>query len=86
MSNTPREIAIQILAKPESERLSDLTKILEMVQAAITIRSACRDKHFFSFSGGEDSGTRFDRLLKEMFGMAWVDKPETATRRRRSGQ
>jgi len=46
----PREIAEQILAKSEPERLDHLTKILEMVQAAIMIRSACRDKYFVSLS------------------------------------
>lgn len=70
----PREIAIALLKKPKTERLDELTKILEMVQAAISIRSACRDKHFVSLSGAEDSGTKFDRLMKELFGLEWKDK------------
>lgn len=78
----PREIAEEILAKPEAERLDHVTKVLEMVQAAIVIRSACRDKHFISFSGREDSGTKFDRLLKELFGMSWQDPPKKEKRKR----
>lgn len=79
---SPREIAERILQMPKRERLAELTKVLEMVQAAITIRSACRDKHFFSMSGGEDSGTKFDRLLKELFGMAWKDVEPKRKRRK----
>lgn len=86
MALEPREIAEQILAKPETERLADVTTLLEMVQAAIVIRSACRDKFFFSLSGEEDSGTKFDRLLKEMFGMTWVDKPKAGAAVRRRGR
>ena len=78
----PREIAEQILAKPEQERLDELTKILEMVQAAINIRSACRDKMFVSMSGKEDCGTKFDRLLKELFGLTWQDPPKKEKRKR----
>jgi hypothetical protein len=82
----PREIALSILAEPEPQRTEDLTKVLEMVQAGIVIRSACRDKHFITFSGREDSGTKFDRLMKEMFGMEWKDepKPKKSHMRRRS--
>lgn len=72
----PREIAEQILAKPEAERLAEVTELLEMIQAAIVIRSACRDKFFISMSGREDSGTKFDRLLKKLFGMSWFDTPK----------
>lgn len=77
----PSEIAKSILELPEPKRTEDLTKILEMVQAAITIRSACRDKHFVSMTGKEDSGTRFDRLLKEMFGLSWKDDLPKSRRR-----
>lgn len=71
----PKDIALEILSKPAAERLVHLAKILEMVQSSIVIRSACRDKMFISMSGKEDVGTKFDRLLKELFGMEWVDKP-----------
>lgn len=80
----PREIAEQILDMSGPARLSKLTKILEMVQAAIVIRSACRDKYFLSMSGGEDSGTRFDRLLKELFGMVWKEPEPKKKARRKS--
>jgi hypothetical protein len=69
----PKELAQQILALPEPGRTETFTKVLEMVQAAITIRSFCRDKWFVTMSGGEDSGTKFDRLLKELFGLTWKD-------------
>lgn len=80
----PKEIAASILSMKEPKRAEHLTKILEMVQAAIVIRSACRDKMFVTLSGREDAGTKFDRLLKELFGMAWVDKPEKKRSRSRS--
>ena len=78
----PKEIAAEILSNPKAEQLEYLTKLLEMVQAAIVIRSACRDKMFVSMSGKEDAGTKFDRLLKELFGMTWKDAlPKTKRRR-----
>ena len=80
----PRQIAQELLRTPEPGRTEELIKILEMVQCAITIRSACRDKHFISMSGGEDSGTKFDRLLKELFGMAW-EEPEPKAKRKAKG-
>lgn len=78
----PKEIAIDLLAMPESDRLERMTKILEMVQCGIMIRSACRDKFFVSMSGREDSGTKFDRLLKELFGLSWEDRPKLPKKRR----
>lgn len=66
----PKDIAQKMLAEPEPEpaRVEHLTKVLEMVQAAIqaaiTIRSVSRDKRFISMSGGEDAGTKFDRRTK----------------------
>jgi hypothetical protein len=81
---SPREIAEAILCKPQAERLDAVTKVLEMVQAAISIRSVCRDKHFISMHGGEDCGTKFDRLLKELFGMGWVDPKPKVRRKRKS--
>jgi len=68
---TPAELAKELLAKPKAERLEETIKLFEMIQSAIVIRSSCRDKFFVSMSGKEDSGTKFDRLLKELFGMEW---------------
>lgn len=78
--STPKEIAKEMLAMPKRKQLDRLTKVLEMVQAAIVIRSSCRDKFFVSMSGGEDSGTKFDRLLKELFGMTWCGDKKGAER------
>lgn len=80
----PHEIAQEVLAKPDGERLKHVTKLLEMVQAAIVIRGACRDKYFISLSGREDAGTKFDRLLLELFGMKWENKPAKLLRRKPS--
>jgi len=78
----PKEIAQDVLAMKEPERLERLTKILEMIQCAIVIRSACRDKWFVSMSGREDSGTKFDRLLKELFGLEWKEPEPKRSKRR----
>lgn len=77
----PIEIAREILGKPKKEQLRDLTALLEMIQAAVVIRSACRDKYFVSLTGKEDAGTKFDRLLKSEFGMTWKDKRVVRTRK-----
>lgn len=79
----PIDIAREILSNPKKEQLRAITRLLEMIQAAIVIRSACRDKFFISMNGKEDSGTKFDRLLKEEFGMTWQDKPEKSARSRK---
>lgn len=82
MGMEPYEIAQEIINKPEPERLQHVTDLLEMVRAAIVIRSACRDKMFVNMSGNEDAGTKFDRLMKELFGMEFKDTPKPRTNRK----
>lgn len=82
----PREIAAEILSKSDPERLDHLTKILEMVQCGISIRGACRDRMFVSLSGKEDSGTKFDRLMWELFGLKWQDRPVKKSKRQKASE